>query len=141
MFFPGPGSTVHSIYDFSPPPNPGQNADQKCGRKAGQKVSQKYRGNLISGGEDCDSIHFLVHHLCEIPFSLGSLMHNSFPPCLLFLILPTMASGHWYENVDGCESFPAACADSLCGSLCRILCGSLCGIFGGLRGPGWSCGI
>ena len=35
MFFPGPGSTGHCIYGFSPPQNPGQNPGQKPCRKSG----------------------------------------------------------------------------------------------------------
>ena len=37
MFFPGPGSTVHCIYGFSPPQSPGQNPGQKPGQKPGHK--------------------------------------------------------------------------------------------------------
>ena len=36
-----PGSTVHCIYDFSSPENPGQNPGQNSGQKPAQKSGQK----------------------------------------------------------------------------------------------------
>ena len=51
MFFLSPGSTVHCIYGFSPPPNPGQNPGQKSGQKPGQKSGQKSGVGLITRGE------------------------------------------------------------------------------------------
>ena len=42
------GSTVHCIYGFIPPPNPGQNPGQKPGQKSGQKSGGG--GRLLPGG-------------------------------------------------------------------------------------------
>ena len=39
--FLGPGSTVHCIYGFLPPPNPGQNPGQKSGQKYQKKMLSK----------------------------------------------------------------------------------------------------
>ena len=41
VFSLGRAETVHCIYVFSPPPNPGQNPGQKSGQKPGQKTGQK----------------------------------------------------------------------------------------------------
>ena len=57
VFANRPGSTVHCIYCFSPPSNPGQDPGHKSGQKPGQKsclqhlavsVNRKTYGNIAN---------------------------------------------------------------------------------------------
>ena len=48
-FFLRPGSTVHCIYGFSPPPNPGQKPGQKSDQKSGWRTIGQRKGGLATG--------------------------------------------------------------------------------------------